>query len=344
MDAALELLTPRGAAGIAVVAARGAALRARLASALRQGAGRFLPDAGPRRPRRAELWLGGECIDEVLVVERPELDLLEVHLHGAESVLAALEHEFGPLVVPPASPAAALLRQATSSTQLALALEQLGYDFPHFLSQVSRLEPAARSQELARLRERSRVAQAQAVAAKLVLCGAQNAGKSTLLNRLLAAERALAGATPGLTRDPVAEATVLGGYPYEIVDTAGEGVATSPLAAAAIARARAEREGALRLVVVDGTRGPQPEDAALAQGLHLFVRTKADMPLAPWPETLQPMVTVCGLDPQSSPAIRELVGEALRRLRALPLAGPVGGPAALDAAQLRAVQDLAAGG
>jgi GTPase len=57
---------------------------------------------------------------------------------------------------------------------------------------------------------------------KLAIVGRPNAGKSTLLNRLLGEERQITGPEPGLTRDAIA--VVLSdhhGRPVEIVDTAG---------------------------------------------------------------------------------------------------------------------------
>src|SRR6185312_8351705 len=57
---------------------------------------------------------------------------------------------------------------------------------------------------------------------KLAIVGRPNAGKSTLLNRLLGEDRMLVGPEPGLTRDAIASAlTDDTGRPIEIVDTAG---------------------------------------------------------------------------------------------------------------------------
>jgi len=57
---------------------------------------------------------------------------------------------------------------------------------------------------------------------KLAIVGRPNAGKSTLLNRLLGEERMLVGPEPGLTRDAIASLlTDEGGRRIEIVDTAG---------------------------------------------------------------------------------------------------------------------------
>ena len=57
---------------------------------------------------------------------------------------------------------------------------------------------------------------------KLAIVGRPNAGKSTLLNRLLGQERQLTGPEPGLTRDSIAVTiTDTDGYKIELVDTAG---------------------------------------------------------------------------------------------------------------------------
>jgi GTP-binding protein len=57
---------------------------------------------------------------------------------------------------------------------------------------------------------------------KLAIVGRPNAGKSTLLNRMLGAERMITGPEPGLTRDSVAvRLTDADGTVIELVDTAG---------------------------------------------------------------------------------------------------------------------------
>src|SRR3984885_7004995 len=56
---------------------------------------------------------------------------------------------------------------------------------------------------------------------KLAIVGCPNAGKSTLLNRLLGEERMITGPEPGLTRDAVAVLLRDGTGMVEVVDTAG---------------------------------------------------------------------------------------------------------------------------
>ena len=56
---------------------------------------------------------------------------------------------------------------------------------------------------------------------RLAIAGAPNAGKSSLLNRLLGRERAIVSPIPGTTRDTVEADCVIRQIPFRIVDTAG---------------------------------------------------------------------------------------------------------------------------
>jgi GTP-binding protein len=105
---------------------------------------------------------------------------------------------------------------------------------------------------------------------KLAIVGRPNAGKSTLLNRLLGEDRMLVGPEPGLTRDAIASVlTDDTGHRIEIVDTAG---LRRP------ARIEAELEklsvgaaiGALKMaevviLAVDATEGLNDQDLRIAQ-------------------------------------------------------------------------------
>jgi GTP-binding protein len=105
---------------------------------------------------------------------------------------------------------------------------------------------------------------------KLAIVGRPNAGKSTLLNRLLGEDRMLVGPEPGLTRDAIASVfTDETGRRIEIVDTAG---LRRP------ARIEADLEkmsvgaaiGALKMaevviLAVDATEGLNDQDLRIAQ-------------------------------------------------------------------------------
>ena len=151
-------------------------------------------------------------------------------------------------------------------------------------------------------------------------------------------ERVITGDFPGLTRDPVREGTLLDGYPYEVVDTAGEGPVdrgeAPEIDQRALSLARRERREGLLLLVADGSRPPSASDRNIRNQHTLVVRSKSDLPAAKWPEDFPSDVTVCCTAPDSASVVRRGVGEALRRLRNLPPAGPVGGVAALSGEEL----------
>jgi tRNA modification GTPase len=56
---------------------------------------------------------------------------------------------------------------------------------------------------------------------KITIAGPPNAGKSSLLNRLISKERAIVTSIPGTTRDIIEESLNLDGFPFVLSDTAG---------------------------------------------------------------------------------------------------------------------------
>jgi tRNA modification GTPase len=87
---------------------------------------------------------------------------------------------------------------------------------------------------------------------KVVLAGAPNAGKSSLVNALVGYERSIVYAQPGTTRDAVGVETAVAGWPVRLVDTAGLRESTDPVERAGVAIARRQiAQADLTILVYD---------------------------------------------------------------------------------------------
>lgn len=117
---------------------------------------------------------------------------------------------------------------------------------------------------------------------KMVIMGAPNVGKSSLLNALLGRERAIVTDIAGTTRDVVTEHLTIHGVPVEILDTAGIRATDDTIEAIGVERAQAaSREADLVLYVIDMVRGLSESDAenlrALSDKAVLIVANKSDL-------------------------------------------------------------------
>lgn len=100
--------------------------------------------------------------------------------------------------------------------------------------------------------------------AYVVILGAPNAGKSSLLNRLARRDAAIVSATAGTTRDVIEVHMDLGGYPAIVADTAGLTESADEIEAEGVRRALARAADAdLKLLVRDAAE----PDPAVPEGL-----------------------------------------------------------------------------
>ncbi len=118
--------------------------------------------------------------------------------------------------------------------------------------------------------------------ALVVICGRPNAGKSTLLNSLLGAQRAIVNETPGTTRDTVEEEFTLDGVPVRFVDTAGLRLSKCRIEQDGIRRAEDFVERAdIVLYVLDASEGITAEDKTrlekCGQNRTVIVANKIDL-------------------------------------------------------------------
>lgn len=104
--------------------------------------------------------------------------------------------------------------------------------------------------------------------ATIALVGRPNVGKSSLLNALLRAERAIVTPIAGTTRDVIAESVNLDGIPATLLDTAGIVESSDVVERIGVERSRsALRTAAAITLVLDGSEPPTEGDRAIVQML-----------------------------------------------------------------------------
>ena len=132
---------------------------------------------------------------------------------------------------------------------------------------------------------------------RIVIAGRPNAGKSTLMNRLVGSERVLTSPAPGTTRDYVEADAALEGLPVVLVDTAGLRDAAEEVERAGVQRAHAQAAAAAVVVyLLDATVGRTDEDDSMLSRL-------GDRALAVWNKVDAAFRGGCGDPPRDEPAV-----------------------------------------
>jgi tRNA modification GTPase len=199
------------------------------------------------------------------------------------------------------------LLEVISRLEAALDFSEEGYEFITRDEARARIEGALRDTHA--LAETYRRGSATRAGLSAVILGRPNAGKSTLLNRLVGSDRAIVTPIPGTTRDIVRETIEIGGLPVTLADTAGLRESADVVEGIGIERAReAARSADIVLYLIDAAAGLTEEDTRERQvldGNELLVYTKVDTAKPPKDTLAISAVTDHGID------------ELLRRLDAL---------------------------
>jgi tRNA modification GTPase len=151
---------------------------------------------------------------------------------------------------------------------------------------------------------------------RVALVGKPNVGKSSLLNALLRANRAIVTDVPGTTRDTIEESAVIEGIPMVLIDTAGIRSTDDVVERIGVERARsALQEAVIRVIVLDRS-APLTDDDVLvlrsgADDQAIVVLNKTDLPARISDETAR----VSGID--HVVAVSALTGHGLHELEQL---------------------------
>jgi tRNA modification GTPase len=248
------LLTPRGAAAIAVVRITGPRVESFLAA-------HFSRAAKAGRCVHGELHGGGRVLDDPVVVLHEREQAADLNLHGGpwvvESVIELLRREGFELVESSADalPGEAVIehehdgeiwREVMSHLPLARTDQALRALLAQPAAWARGERPSADDSSLWWLLHPPRVA----------IVGPPNVGKSTLANQLFAQERSITADLPGTTRDWVGEMANIDGLAVMLVDTPGVRETSDAIEREAIARSGAEVKRADLVVLVLDASAP----------------------------------------------------------------------------------------
>mgnify|MGYP006276009007 FL=1 len=151
----------------------------------------------------------------------------------------------------------------------------------------------------------------------VVICGAPNVGKSSLMNRLIENDRSIVTSVPGTTRDPIRESFNLNGIPLVVADTAGIHPTNDLVEIIGIEKAKEHITGADIILFMQepGACIPEKElDKVIPDGVKtVFVINKTDLDtgaeLPEMPEKYQkyPKIGVSALNNEGIDELREMI-------------------------------------
>jgi len=317
----IACLTPAGTAAIATLAIRGPNAWDVSRELFRPFSPRHPVTPSPRHqgadaprsplpdvPEPGRFWLGElghELADEVVVAvkQMAPVPWVEVHCHGGAEVVRLLIEAFQQkgvqavswqelerLTAEPAwraTAAAALVRAPTVRTA-AILLDQHHGAFHRavqaVLAALDRDDPNETGRLLEQLCRYTSVGRHLTEPWRIVIAGAPNVGKSSLVNALAGYQRSIVSTSPGTTRDVVTTLIAVDGWPVELADTAGLRGPAASLEEQGIDRARAAMADAdLSAWVLDASTPPVwPAGGSrppLAERVR-FVINKVDLPPA----------------------------------------------------------------
>jgi tRNA modification GTPase len=152
---------------------------------------------------------------------------------------------------------------------------------------------------------------------KTVIVGAPNAGKSSLLNRLVGHERAIVSAEPGTTRDFIEERIIVGPHWLRLIDTAGLNPSPGPIEKLGMEKSLERIAEADLILLVLEAGSPLPDlpkvlTDRLTPGRALIVVNKCDLSRPTSELSLSPKLKVLNVSALTGAGVETLVAEIIR--------------------------------
>ena len=157
---------------------------------------------------------------------------------------------------------------------------------------------------------------------RAVIYGPSNAGKSSLLNRLLGYDRAIVSPQPGTTRDTIEEVINLRGIPIRLLDTAGLRDSADEIERVGMARTERSLAAADLLLHVLDRSQPKPEafDDGPTDRIRILLLNKSDLPEhADWRNV--DALRICCLSDNGLDGLEQAIVESISRRHLRPESG-----------------------
>jgi tRNA modification GTPase len=265
------------------------------------------------RVRFGRLNDGDEVVLAVKQVE-PEL-VVELHCHGGRRVVRWVVDRFVSEGCVEAAPGDcdhwSLLGHARTLRTASILLDQYRGAFARAVTDIlASIETPAAAESLRQLAALAPVGRHLIEPWKVVIAGAPNVGKSSLVNALAGFQRSVVSETAGTTRDIVTVPVAFDGWPVELADTAGLRRATESLEVEGIALALHFLDAADLVVwLIDATEPAWPE--LEDRRPDILAVSKSDLATPSFGERDAGLVRISS---KTGAGLPELIGEIVRRL------------------------------